>query len=250
MVQEILKQCTVEGTVVKLPPGQLDRKIYTEVAKKLELIGGKWVGRKTMGFVFQTDPTDLLSQIANGENRNLKKEFQFFATPKDLASEMARHLDVGNVHQRILEPSAGQGALMQAVWGTYPFVRQIDYCELMDVNRIVLDKMHGGHCIAEDFLALGPEYNNYYDRVIANPPFSKNQDIDHIRKMWDVTKPGGIIVTISSKSWHHGSQKKQKEFESWLYDEVEASVNSVDAGAFEESGTKVATFLIIINKPK
>lgn len=250
MVQEILQKCTVEGTVVKLPPGQLDRKIYMEVAKKLELIGGKWVGRKTMGFVFQTDPTDLLEQIANGENRNLKKEYQYFATSEGLAKEMARYLNVKDAHQRILEPSAGQGALMQAVWGTYSFVRQINYCELMDVNRTVLEKLPGGLHIADDFLTLGPEYDNYFDCIIANPPFSKNQDIDHIRKMWDVLRPGGRIVTISSQSWRRGSQKKQKEFERWLFDDLEASVNGIDAGAFSESGTKVATFLVIIDKPK
>jgi hypothetical protein len=42
--EEVLQNCTVEGTVVKLPEGQLDRKLYQEVAKALELIGGKWKG--------------------------------------------------------------------------------------------------------------------------------------------------------------------------------------------------------------
>ena len=74
--EQVLQDCTVEGNVVKLPNIQLDRKDYQEVAKALELIGGKWKGGKIMGFVFVTDPTELLDQIANGEKRNLKKEFQ------------------------------------------------------------------------------------------------------------------------------------------------------------------------------
>ena len=86
--EEVLHNCTVEGTTVKLPNVQLDRKLYQEVAKALELIGGKWKGGKVSGFVFATDPTDLLDQIANGEKRNLKKEFQFFATPEKLADEL------------------------------------------------------------------------------------------------------------------------------------------------------------------
>ena len=81
--EQVLQNCTVEGTVVKLPNVQLDRKLYQEVAKALELIGGKWKGGKVFGFVFATDPTDLLHQIANGEKGNLKKEFQFFATPEN-----------------------------------------------------------------------------------------------------------------------------------------------------------------------
>lgn len=73
--EEILQQCTVDGLVVKLPEVKLERKLYQEVAKVLELIGGKWKGNKVMGFVFNEDPTELLEQIANGESRNLKKEF-------------------------------------------------------------------------------------------------------------------------------------------------------------------------------
>lgn len=74
--EQVLQNCTVEGNVVKLPSEQLDRKLYQEVAKALELIGGKWKGGKVFGFVFATDPTDLLKEIANGEKRNLKKEFR------------------------------------------------------------------------------------------------------------------------------------------------------------------------------
>ena len=87
--EQVLQECTVEGNVVKLPNIQLDRKEYLEVKKVLELIGGKWKGGKVAGFVFATDPTDLLNQVANGEKRNLKKEFQFFATPEKLADELA-----------------------------------------------------------------------------------------------------------------------------------------------------------------
>ena len=42
--EQVLQDCTIEGNVVKLPNIQLDRKDYQEVAKALELIGGKWKG--------------------------------------------------------------------------------------------------------------------------------------------------------------------------------------------------------------
>lgn len=69
---EILQECKVEGNLVKLPDIQLDRKLYLEVSKALNLIGGVWRGGKVGGFVFQTDPTDLLYQISVGDNVNLK----------------------------------------------------------------------------------------------------------------------------------------------------------------------------------
>ena len=83
--QDVLQNCTIEGNIIKLPETQLDRKLYQEVAKSIQLIGGSWKGGKTQGFVFNSDPTELLSEITEGKNRNLKKEFQFFATPKTLA---------------------------------------------------------------------------------------------------------------------------------------------------------------------
>ena len=70
--EQVLQNCTVEGTVIKLPNVQLDRKLYQEVAKALELIGGKWKGGKVFGFVFATDPTDLLFQIANEHKKTRK----------------------------------------------------------------------------------------------------------------------------------------------------------------------------------
>ena len=33
--EEVLQNCTVEGTVIKLPNTQLDRKLYQEVAKPM-----------------------------------------------------------------------------------------------------------------------------------------------------------------------------------------------------------------------
>jgi predicted RNA methylase len=246
---EILKQCTIESNIIKLPSGQLNRKLYQEVAKSLELIGGKWKGKPVFGFVFPSDPTDLLKQIANGENRNLKKEFQFFATPQSLAREMVWYADLDGLNERshILEPSAGQGAIINAILEKEN-INYVDYCETMDINQTFLSKIQGANYLFDDFLCVGNAYNNYYDRIIANPPFSKNQDIDHIRKMYDVCRPSGRIVTIASKHWLLSSNKKETEFKNWLYNELEADINTIDAGIFSESGTKIETCLIIIDK--
>lgn len=245
MVQEILKKCTVEGHTVKLPPGQLDRKLYQDVAKSLELIGGKWKGGKVMGFVFQQDPSELLADIASGEKRNLKKEFQFFGTPKDIAYEMVReaHIETSDI---VLEPSAGQGAIINAIHALHPG-HMVNYFELMPLNQKILSDIPSTRFAGSDFLKCN---DRQWDKIIANPPFAKNQDIDHIRHMYDVLKPGGRIVTISSQHWQYSDNKKEKSFREWLYDDLEASVNGYGTGAFGESGTQVATFLIIIDKPK
>lgn len=240
--QEVLQGCTVEGNIVKLPAGQLDRDLYMKVAKALNLIGGKWKGGKVAGFVFPSDPTELLEQIANGEKRNLKKEYQFFATPATLADRLVELANIDESHS-ILEPSAGQGAIVDAIQRKLPFVI-VDYCETMDVNRTFLSKKTKLVQVEEDFLNVK---NCSYDRIIANPPFSKNQDIDHVYHMFKCLNPGGRIVSIMSKHWNTSTNKKETEFREW-FEKQWHRIEDVDAGVFKESGTSIATQIVVIDK--
>lgn len=242
---EILQKCTIDGHIVRLPEGQLERKLYQEVAKSLELIGGKWKGGKVMGFVFPTDPTKLLEQIANGENRNLKKEFQFFATPSDVSDWIVNEFAFLQSNFKVLEPSAGQGSIIKAIQRFIPELN-VDYCELMDVNRTFLSKIPNTTFLQDDFLTLNGK-ENYYDLIVANPPFSKNQDIDHIRKMYECLNKGGRIVSIASTHWQLSNNKKETEFRNWL-EKLEAVTYYFPEGTFKESGTMVSSILIVIDK--
>ena len=240
--EQVLQNCSIEGMVVKLPNTQLDRKLYQEVAKCLELIGGKWKGGKVFGFVFETDPTDLLDQIANGEKRNLKKEFQFFATPEGLAEELVSLAEL-SPDDTILEPSAGQGAIIKAINKVCEVVP--DCFELMDVNTIILNKSGlRFNLIGEDFFK---HKGKNYSKIIANPPFTKNQDIDHLKEMHKCLSRGGRLVCITSESWVSGSQKKQIDFKNWLV-EVKAKIIDIEKGTFKESGTLVGGKIVVINK--
>lgn len=241
--EQVLQDCTVEGNVVKLPNIQLDRKDYQEVAKALELIGGKWKGGKIMGFVFAIDPTDLLDQIANGEKRNLKKEFQFFATPEKLADKLVYLADLKQ-HDTILEPSAGQGAIVKAINKIVDVVP--DCFELMKVNTLILKKSGlSFNLIGEDFLK---NEGKTYSKIIANPPFTKNQDIDHLKEMYNCLSRGGKLVCITSESWVNGSKKKQVDFKNWLEKE-NAEIIDIEKGSFKESGTAVGGKIIVLEKP-
>lgn len=247
--QEILKQCTVEGNVVKLPNIQLERKVYTDVAKAIEKIGGKWKGGKVQGFVFATNPADLLQQIANVEKRNLKKEFQFFETPADLADELVFQAQIEPYHQ-ILEPSAGQGAIIKAINRVFDKELAVDAYELMPQNQEVLKKMLHVTFLGDDFLQAREEKK--YDRIIANPPFSNNQDIDHVQKMYTLLNDNGRLVAITSKHWLNCNNKKETNFSKWLQ-AIEDNGNYVDVvdiekGRFKKSGTMIETVMLIIQK--
>jgi len=244
-VQEVLQKSTIDGVIVRLPEGQLDRKVYEQVAKALQGIGGKWKGGKVMGFVFPSDPTPLLEQVAGGEKINLKKEFQFFATPDALCDKLVSLANI-NENLSILEPSAGDGAIIKAINRVLPR-KVIDCYEAMPTNRILLDKIPTARILGDDFLQASN--SRKYERIIANPPFTKNQDIDHLYKMYDLLNDGGKVVCVTSTHWkeRHSSGKKESEFRAWLHNKG-AVVEDVDAGTFKGSGTMVATVIITIVK--
>ena len=242
--EEVYKACTVTGNIVKLPPEQLVRKLYMEVAKGLELIGGRW-NRKEQGFVFTHDPSELLEQLASGQKRDLKKEYQYFETPEDIADWMVELANL-NMDDEILEPEAGQGAIIKAIARKNP-IAVVDCYELMDINRTFLAKVENANIIGEDFLSA--KHVPKYTAIIANPPFSKNQDIDHVRAMWDCLLPGGRIITIMSKHWQMSSNKKETEFREWL-DKIEATTYPIESGGFKSSGTMVEATIVEIYKPK
>jgi len=244
-VQQAFEQSTVIGNVIKLPTTQLDQKVYAQVKKRYEGIGGKWKGGKVYGFEFPHDPAPLLLDIqSGGKVVNIVKDYQYFPTPAPLADKMAKwfHVEPG---MKILEPSAGKGAIVKAILGQYPDIDYIHCCELSPYNLPDLEKIPQALIIGENFLDLDAE--NFYDRVYANPPFTGNQDIDHVMHMYKVCKPGGKIVTITSTSWVDGSQKKQVEFKDWLK-KIGAYIERIPTQTFKESGTLVPAMLVCMTK--
>jgi len=240
--EEVLQNCTVEGTVIKLPNIQLDRKLWQEVAKSLELIGGRWKGGEVLGFEFLTDPKDLLEEIVYGVKRNVKKEFQFFTTPDKLADALVYLANLKD-YDTILEPSAGQGEIIKAINKVCGV--KVDCFELMNENIIVLKKTGlNFNLIGKDFFKHN---GKTYSKIIANPPFTKNQDIDHLKEMYKCLSRGGRLVCVTSESWVKGTQKKQVDFKEWL-EKVGAEILNIKKGRFKESETMVGGLIIIINK--
>lgn len=203
---------------------------------------------KKNSFIFPYQAAEVIGKLIDGENTNFKKEFQFFDTPQGLANEMINKLvyfekDVLNV----LEPSAGHGILIDTLLNVSEAIeKNIDAVELSDLNFKVLEDKYKDcdniNLYNDDFLNF--DSGKKYDLIIANPPFTKNQDIDHIKKMYSLLAPGGQLITIASKSWTFGSQNKQIEFKEWV-NEV-GTYQDLEKGSFKSSGTNVQGTLITI----
>ena len=242
-VEEILKHCTLEDNVLKLPQVQFNKKSYSEAKKWIEEAGGSWNGGKIQGFTFPFNAERIFSILKEGKRCNLQQEFQYFETPAAVADWLV--MLAGGIHEgdTVLEPSAGRGALIKAIHRACPSVT-VECYELMPENREFLCSLDSVLLLDEDF-TKNPV--GHYTKIIANPPFSGNQDIDHVKVMYDHLAPGGTLAAITSLHWRLGTEKKCAEFRSWL-DEVGGKTFQIEAGEFKESGTTISTIAIVIKK--
>lgn len=166
----------------------------------------------------------------------------FFPTPPDLAQTIVAAADISTDHD-VLEPSAGIGSLVDAC----PVPFNVDAIEMRSrFARLI----RGASSVQEaDFLSLPPEPK--YDRVIMNPPFEQQADIDHVRHAWEFLKPGGRLVAIMSGSVRFNSNRKARQFRDWLSD-IGGDISEIPAGAFSGPDairpTDVSTVLVVADK--
>lgn len=223
---------------------QLNRSLYVSCNKALECLGGKW-NRHAKAHVFDAEPWEPIADaIATGEVIDPKQEFQFFETPEGLAAQMVQLAHMTRDHT-VLEPSAGKGRIVKAIQREFPG-KMVHCCELMYKNMEVLEAMPDVNCLTADFLAL-PDHLGY-DRIIANPPFRRNQDIIHVTKMIGHLKHGGRLVAVTSPGWTFRTDRMATTFRDNMTI-IGAEWEDIPDGTFKQSGTMVRSVLLEVNKP-
>lgn len=239
-VLQVLRNSIVdeEKNLLFLPPSQLERKLYMDVNKCLESIGGGW-NKKLKGYLFDHNPSDDLDEMINtGEWTDKKKEYQFFATPKEVAIQMIELSEIKK-DEVLLEPSAGDGAILDL----FPKENPYTAIELMPENCKKLEEK-GFNAGQVDFLSC---VGLRADKIIMNPPFTKQQDVKHIFHAWELLSKGGRLVSIVSESPFFRENKLSKDFRDWL-EENSATVINLEPGDFKSSRTMVKTRIIVVDK--
>ena len=241
--EHILQNCTFRDNTLYLPKVQLHKKSYSEAKKRIEEAGGKW-NTKKQGFTFDFDAVRVCGILMQGKQCNLAQEFQYFATPDTVADRVCAKFSSLSADMTILEPSAGRGSLVRAIRRRCQDAL-VDCYELMPENKEFLIKEKGVVFKGDNF----EDCRDRYQRIIANPPFSKNQDIKHVMKMYDLLEEGGEMSVIMSRHWQIANEKTCTDFRAWLAS-VDAVVEDIDQGEFKESGTAIATALVYIKKSR
>ena len=171
----------------------------------------------------------------------------YFPTPPALAGEVIRKANIRS-GDTVLEPSAGDGQLANRVRTENP-ESPLSVVEQSGALRKILEA-EGHNVVGEDFL----EHNGpLVDRIVMNPPFSDNQDIQHVRHAFDLLKPGGRVVAVMSEHGFFASGKTETEFRDWL-DEIGGTSEKNPDNSFMDRTiagptTGVATRTVVIDKP-
>lgn len=233
-VLAVLSAGRCDGNIYYLPQRQLDRKMYESVNKVLTALGGKW-NRSAKGHVFGVECADVLDGAIESGTYAKPSDMGWFPTPAEIAARVANIADIAD-GMLLLEPSAGEGALVAAAMSRGAVVR---CCELDADRAATLRQRHGVLCDCGDFLQVAPE--PFYDRVLMNPPFAKRADIHHVNHALKFLKPGGKLVSIMSGGIAFREDRLTTDFRAKC-----ESIEALPDGAFHESGTDVRTVVVVI----
>ena len=245
-VRDILQRSRFADGILFLPAEQLERPLYERVNKVLVGAGGTW-NRTARGHVFPDaiDPRPLLLHaIATGVATNRQQSLQAFYTPAALATQLVRnHLALQPGH-RVLEPSAGHGALALAA---AQYTSRADIlCIEIDLSAVERLKGYGFPVLCQDFLTLP---GRPVDCVVMNPPFTRGQDMAHVLHALQFLPPGGRLVALTSPTAGLGTTRTHQQFRTTMQ-AVGAVRSQCPADAFAASGTRVRPALWVLTMPR
>ena len=206
---------------------------------------GKW-NRKAKAHVFDSDPTDRLNNIIEFSVLDPKVKTGYFPTPIEIIDKM---IELANLEkqQLILEPSAGQGHIADRICKVIGISRyEIYICEVLPENKVILEDK-GYYPIRGDFMEFAQKHGAKgwrFDRIVMNPPFSLQTDVDHVTAAFDLLAYDGILVAIMTAGVMFRENKKTVEFRNNIMEPHQTYLEHLPSGTFKESGTMVNTIIL------
>lgn len=202
------------------------------------------------------DAWETASQDPDRANRSrstaVSTDLQFYPTPGAVATRVAEHCR----DRRVLEPSAGEGAIAMAALKAG--AARVD-CVEVDPDRVITlcgrfsreNRVSVKHA---NFLAMVPD--PVYDAVLMNPPFFGTHYMAHVRHAFEFLRPGGTLRAVLPATVEFGETKAHVEFRKWAMARGaktyagEFKVSDLPMGSFKESGTNVSTCILNLEKPR
>lgn len=182
---------------------------------------------------------EAMRAVLKGGGVSVVSAPQLFPTPVDLAQRMVAIAGVER-GERVLEPSAGTGRLLDAIRaaGGITTAIEVNY-QLCNVLRSRFDDVRQA-----DFLLCTTEALGNFSRVILNPPFEGGADVKHIKHAWNFVSPGGRMVALCADG------PRQARDLAAFAEELGGTYDPLPEGSFLEAGTNVRVAMVVIDKPE
>lgn len=239
-VLQVLSAAVIDGQTVRLTQ-QLERKLYQQTNDVLMALGGKW-NRKAKGHVFATDPADVLDHAILTGRYERQPDWGYFPTPAPIVARLIEAADI-QPEMKCLEPSAGTGNIAEAL------------AKIVGHDRVIAVELQPAHCDVlaakgfqrwqGDFVAGGPLIG-FFPRVVMNPPFARQQDIEHVYRAFEHLEPGGRLVSVMSIGFTFREDRKARTFREFV--DRHGSWETLPEEAFKESGTSVRTVMVVLDR--
>lgn len=234
------ERASIDGQRLVLTGPRLDPKLYQQINDILEAVGGRWVSSES-AHLFPIGAAEALAPVyAAGQVvtlREKRQQDQYFPTPKPVVDRL---LDLARLEpgMRVLEPSAGSGAIASAAAARNATVDCIE----RDPGYAGILTDAGHQVQVADFLTVPPQ--PVYDRVVMNPPFTRGADLAHVEHALRFLNPDGLLVAVMS--WTVTTETRATAQFRAVVEARGGTVEAVAAGAFHESGTNVDTVIVTV----
>lgn len=170
----------------------------------------------------------------------VSKDLQFYWSPSAVVAAAIEFAGLYNLKEwrnnppepsRVLEPSCGDGRIMDAIRARGHRAFGIEY----HAGRAAEARAKGHTVLTANFLECPPK--SEFDMVIMNPPFYGRHYVKHVRHAVKFLKPGGQLVSILPATAHYD------------HDELKGEWRDLPVGSFAEAGTNVPTGLLRVRRP-
>jgi SAM-dependent methyltransferase len=179
----------------------------------------------------------LANRYENGTAPRAVVAYQLFQTPKAIADRLAALLNL-KPGERVLEPSAGLGRLLDAIAPYSPSEVVVVESAPQCAGELFRQERAGVTLKQADFLTLTTEDIGDFDAIIMNPPFHMRSDIRHIEHAYKFMRPGARLAAICM-----GGDIRRNHFKP-IADHWE----ELEPGAFGKEGTNVQTFMFTVRE--